>query len=66
MIYKSAPISSFIEDLLSQMTTEEKVAMLAGTNMWYTVPVERLGISIYTDYCISSNQCLKCHYRSCR
>src|SRR5437868_14828588 len=33
-----------VEDLLSQMTMQEKVAMLAGTNMWYTVPVERLGI----------------------
>jgi beta-glucosidase-like glycosyl hydrolase len=44
MIFKSAPVSSFIEDLLSQMTTLEKVAMLAGTNMWYTVPIERLGI----------------------
>src|SRR5438270_4772723 len=26
------------------MTLQEKVAMLAGTNTWYTVPVERLGI----------------------
>src|SRR5438270_7261324 len=33
-----------IEELLRQMTLQEKVAMLAGTNMWYTVPVERLGI----------------------
>src|SRR6266480_7643112 len=33
-----------IEKLLSQMTLPEKVSMLAGTNMWYTVPVERLGI----------------------
>ena len=33
-----------IEALLSQMTLQEKVAMLAGTNDWYTVPVERLGI----------------------
>ena len=37
-------VPSFVEDLLSQMTLQEKVAMLAGTNMWYTVPVERLGI----------------------
>src|SRR5579884_2929997 len=42
MIPPSVP--SFIQDLLAQMTLEEKVAMLAGTNMWYTVPVERLGI----------------------
>src|SRR3989440_7013366 len=33
-----------VENLLSQMTLQEKVAMLAGTNDWYTVPVERLGI----------------------
>src|SRR3989442_3339614 len=33
-----------VEELLSQMTMQEKVALLAGTNTWYTVPVERLGI----------------------
>src|SRR2546423_14257277 len=33
-----------IEELLGQMTLQEKVAMLAGTNTWYTVAVERLGI----------------------
>src|SRR5215472_7354625 len=33
-----------IEELLRQMTLQEKVAMLSGTNDWYTVPVERLGI----------------------
>jgi beta-glucosidase len=33
-----------VDNLLSQMTLQEKVSMLAGTNMWYTVPVERLGI----------------------
>lgn len=33
-----------IEELLSQMTIEEKVAMLAGSAMWYTTPVPRLGI----------------------
>src|SRR6266446_9912137 len=33
-----------VENLLGQMTLQEKVSMLAGTNMWYTVPVERLGI----------------------
>src|SRR2546421_5725658 len=35
---------TFIEDLLSQMTLPEKASLLAGTNMWYTVPIERLGI----------------------
>jgi beta-glucosidase len=33
-----------VENLISQMTLREKVSLLAGTNMWYTVPVERLGI----------------------
>ncbi len=33
-----------VENVLSQMTLQEKVSMLAGTNRWYTVPVERLGI----------------------
>src|SRR5947207_5540207 len=33
-----------IEELLRQMTLQEKVAMLSGTNDWYTVPVELLGI----------------------
>ena len=33
-----------LEKLPGQMTVQEKVAMLAGTNDWYTVPVERLGI----------------------
>jgi beta-glucosidase len=33
-----------IENVLNQMTLREKVSMLAGTNTWYTVPVERLGI----------------------
>lgn len=32
------------ESLLGQMTIEEKVSMLAGTDWWYTVPIERLGI----------------------
>jgi beta-glucosidase len=33
-----------IKDLIAQMTLEEKVSMLAGADMWHTVPVERLGI----------------------
>jgi beta-glucosidase len=40
----STLVPTLIEDLLSQMTLQEKVALLAGTNMWHTVPVERLGI----------------------
>ncbi len=33
-----------IETLLKQMTLEEKVSLTAGTSMWYTAGVERLGI----------------------
>jgi beta-glucosidase len=33
-----------IDDLLNQMTLPEKVSLLAGADMWHTVPVERLGI----------------------
>jgi beta-glucosidase len=33
-----------VDSLLSQMTIQEKVSLLAGTNGWYTVPIERLGI----------------------
>jgi beta-glucosidase len=40
----SIPTPVFVDDLLSRMTLYEKVSLLAGTNMWYTVPVERLGI----------------------
>jgi len=40
----SPSVSSLIENLLGQLTLQEKVTLLAGTNMWYTVPIERLGI----------------------
>jgi beta-glucosidase len=33
-----------IEELLSAMTLEEKVSMVAGSGMWHSTPVERLGI----------------------
>jgi beta-glucosidase len=33
-----------IEELLGQMTLEEKVAMTAGTDAWHSTGVERLGI----------------------
>ncbi|MGD8791310.1 MAG: glycoside hydrolase family 3 C-terminal domain-containing protein [Anaerolineae bacterium] len=33
-----------IESLIAQMTLEEKIAMLAGADMWHTVAIERLGI----------------------
>lgn len=33
-----------IQTLLGKMTLAEKAAMLAGKNMWQTMPLERLGI----------------------
>lgn len=33
-----------IEALLGELTVAEKVALLAGASMWYSTPVERLGI----------------------
>ena len=33
-----------IDNLLNQMTLEEKVSLLAGANFWETVPNQRLGI----------------------
>ena len=33
-----------IEQLVQELTLEEKVSLLAGASMWYTTPVERLGI----------------------
>lgn len=33
-----------IENLITQMTLEEKISMLAGKDLWHTVPVPRLGI----------------------
>ena len=33
-----------VDELLSQLTLQEKVVLLAGTDMWHTTPIERLGI----------------------
>ena len=33
-----------IESLISQMTLEEKIALLAGADLWHTVAIKRLGI----------------------
>ncbi len=33
-----------LDDLLSRMTLAEKVALLAGKDIWHTMPIERLGI----------------------
>lgn len=35
---------SRVDELLSQMTLDEKIAMLAGADLWHSVPVPRLGI----------------------
>jgi beta-glucosidase len=35
---------SRIDDLVSQMTLDEKISMLAGTGLWYSTAVSRLGI----------------------
>ena len=35
---------SRIDDLLTQMTIEEKISMLAGADLWHSVPVPRLNI----------------------
>lgn len=37
-------MAKFIDKLLGQMTLQEKVALLAGVDMWHTVPIERLDI----------------------
>ncbi len=35
---------SHIDELVQQMTIEEKISMLAGADLWHSVPVPRLGI----------------------
>lgn len=37
-------MSNKIEELIQQMTLEEKISMLAGANLWHTAPVKRLRI----------------------
>ena len=37
-------MSSPVDDLLDQLTLEEQVTLLAGRNMWFTEPIQRLGI----------------------
>jgi beta-glucosidase len=41
-------IEQRVEDLLRQMTLNEKVSLLAGQDIWNTVPVKRLGIPSIT------------------
>jgi beta-glucosidase len=37
-------MQGILEELLSQMTLQEKVSLLAGADMWHTTPVKRLDI----------------------
>ena len=37
-----------IDDLIKQMTPEEKISMLAGADLWHTVSIARLGIPSIT------------------
>lgn len=37
-------MSDTIENLIKQMTLEEKVSLAAGSDFWHTVPIPRLGI----------------------
>src|SRR5579884_3247458 len=37
-------MSERVDDILAKMTLREKVALLAGSDLWHTVPIERLGI----------------------
>ena len=45
-VYKDpkAPVEARVSDLLSRMTTEEKVTFINGLNWMYTHPIERLGV----------------------
>jgi beta-glucosidase len=38
------PLERRVNDLLGRLTLEEKVSLLAGVDMWRTVPIERLGV----------------------
>ena len=38
------PLQARVEELLSQLTLEDKVSLLSGRDAWNTVPIERLGI----------------------
>jgi hypothetical protein len=44
VVQKGKIMNNKVEELLSQLTLAEKVSLLAGADMWHTVPVERLAI----------------------
>jgi hypothetical protein len=35
---------TLIQDLIAQMTLEEKASLCSGQNFWFTKPIEHLGI----------------------
>jgi len=39
-------MENFIEELLNKLTLAEKVSLLAGADMWHSVPVERVDIPV--------------------
>ena len=45
MMGSQAVSSSFdVEDVLSNLTVSEKIALLSGVDSWHTAPVHRLGV----------------------
>jgi beta-glucosidase len=48
MVSKKMTLDQQVEKLLSQMTLLEKISLLAGKDVWNTVPIDRLGIPSIT------------------
>ena len=48
MASKKMSLDQQVENLLSQMTLREKISLLAGKDVWNTVPIDRLGIPSIT------------------
>jgi beta-glucosidase len=48
MASKKMTLDQQVADLLNQMTLHEKISLLAGKDVWNTVPVDRLGIPSIT------------------
>ncbi|MBN2156450.1 MAG: glycoside hydrolase family 3 C-terminal domain-containing protein [Candidatus Lokiarchaeota archaeon] len=44
---KSAPIEERVDDLLNQLTLDEKIRLLRGKDFWTTNPIERLQIPAF-------------------
>jgi beta-glucosidase len=45
---KQLTLDQQVDDLLAKMTLREKIALLAGKDVWNTVPIDRLGIPSIT------------------